>query len=560
MKRLLWILIPVLALVGLVIWRFGTKKEAAGQMQQQMGQRRGMAASVELGTAEPKVLIEKLSSVGTVESPFRVQISPKTSGRIEFLQVREGDRVSVGQTLVKIDPSELQAAVFQQQALVAQARSRLAEAQLGRGPTEVGVASQIAQQRAAVTSAQADYNQVRRNYDAQVASVQADAEGAAARVRSAEAQVRNARAELGRSQASLKNAQARLTRTENLYRQGFIAAQDVDDARTAVDVAKGAVDVAEGQVSAASSAVQSAEAAERAANQQLSIAKRKGQADVEASRARVTQAQAALRVAMANRVQNPAFNQNVAALRSAVHAAEAQLRQARARLADTVLKSPIVGTVTARTADPGSLASPGTGVLTVQYLEWLYVTTSLPIDRAAVVREGQTANIEFDALPKRVFTGKVTNINPAADIENRQFGIKVKLANPGHVLKPGMFGRVSFVLNRVDAPVTVPREAVKMTPEGATVTVVDKEMVAHVMPVVVGPQDESRVQIVSGVKAGDKVVVLSYQPVRDGAKVRPPGARGEGGRGGGDGRQGGSREGRPSGGSGEGRRPRGGGQ
>lgn len=534
MKKWLAIGIPLLLLGLLVAWRFSSKKAQEAQATQQMGQRRGMAANVEVAKASPAVLVETLDAVGTAESPYRVLISPKTTGRIEALTVREGDRVKAGQVLVRMDPAELQAAVYQQEAGVAEARSRLAQAQLGRGPTEAGVSGAISQQRAAVASARTDLAQVRRNYDALVSSAESSVQDADARVASSAALVGNAKAQLGREQASLKNAQARLSRVENLYRQGFIAAQDVDDARTAVEVQRGAVEVASGQVTASESALRSAQAVRSSAQQQLGIARRKALADIEASKARLAQAEAALRLASANRAQTPAFAQNVAALTAAVRAAEAQLRQARARAAETALRSPIDGTVTARTADPGSLASPGQAVLTVQFLEWMYVTTSLPIERAADVTKGRQAEVRFDALPGRTFVGVVTNVNPAAELQSRQFAVRVRLSNVDQALRPGMFGRVSFVLRRIPAKVTVPREAVSKGPEGDTVAIVGSDQTAKVVPVRTGAQDEKRVEILSGVKPGDTVVVLSYQPVRDGQKVRLPGAPGQ--------REGGSRQ------------------
>lgn len=539
MKKLFWFAVPILVIGVLVGWRLLGKQQQEGQLQQQAGQRRGGAASVELAVAEPREIVDTLESVGNAESPYRVQISPKSAGRIEYLELREGDAVKKGQVVLRVDPSEAQGAVLQQQAVVAQARSRLAEAQLGQGPANVGVASQIASQRAAVTSAEADLNQAKKNSDSQVAAAQASVTDASARVQSAEAAAKNAQAELSRQRANLANAQARLTRIENLYRQGFIAAQDVDDARTAVEVQKGAVDVATGQVTAAQSAVSSAQAQKKSAEQQLAIARQKGTADVAAAQARLTQARATLNVATANKAQSPAYVQNLAALGAAVSAAEGQLKQAQARLADTVLRSPIDGVVTARTADPGALASPGAPVLTVQYLDWLYVSASLPIERAGAIKEGQIASVTFDGLPGQTFSGVVTNINPAADVQSRQIDLKIKIQNPRHVVKPGMYGRISFTLDRTRAAVAVPREAVKNGPDGPTVTVVDDEGTAHVVAVTLGAQDSTRVQILSGVSPGQRVVTLAYQPVRDGQKVRLPGQGGQ--------EKGGSQAQRPSG-------------
>lgn len=523
MKKWLWIAVPLLSLGALIAWRFAAKKQTEAGTQMEAGARRGMAPSVIVAKASGRLIVDSIESVATLTSPQRAQISPRTSGRIEYLRVREGDRVTAGQVLVKIDPSDLQAAVYQQQANVAEARARLAQAQLGQGATEVGVESQIAQQGAGVSSAKADYSQAKRNYDAQVASARAGLDDAKAKVGSAQAQARNAEAELGRQRANLKNAQARLARIENLYRQGFIAAQDVDDARTAAEAQQGAVSVAEGQAAAARSAVLSAQAQQASASEQVSIVKRKGQADVAAARARVTQAEASLRVARANRSQGPAYAQNIAALGSAVAAAQAQLDQSKARLKDTILRSPVNGTVTTRQADPGSLASPSQAVVVVEYLDWLYAETSLPIDRIGDVREGLAADVTLDAAPGKVFRGVVTNIAPSADLQNRQFGIKVKLPNPGHALRPGMFGRAAFVIKSVRADVAVPREAIRTSDEGTTVTVVDPDATARVRRVELGASSEKYVEILSGVSPGETVVVLSYQPVRDGQKVKLPG-------------------------------------
>ncbi|MFX8289561.1 biotin/lipoyl-binding protein, partial [Acinetobacter baumannii] len=86
-------------------------------------------------------------------APFRVQLSPRTAGRIEFLQVREGDAVHKGEVLVRIDPSAAEATVAQQRSNLAEAESRYAQAQIQENPTAAGVSAQIEQSRAGLSSA-----------------------------------------------------------------------------------------------------------------------------------------------------------------------------------------------------------------------------------------------------------------------------------------------------------------------------------------------------------------------------------------------------------------------
>ena len=85
------------------------------------------------------------------------------------------------------------------------------------------------------------------------------------------------------------------------------------------------------------------------------------------------------------------------------------------------------GVVTARNADPGALASPGSPVLVVQTIDWLYIVTAVPLEDSAKITVGQTANVTVDALPNQTFPAKVTNINPAASVQSRQVQIRLRL-------------------------------------------------------------------------------------------------------------------------------------
>lgn len=532
MKKIAMFVIPVVVILGLITWRVIQKQAENASIQQQSKARGGQAPNVVLATAGPLTVTDIVESVGTVESPYNVKLSPKVAGRINYLEVREGASVKPGQVLVRIDPTEIEGQVLQQQAAVAEARSRLAQAQLGQESTNVGVSANVSSQAATLESAQADLNQVQTNYSSQVAAAQSAVADADAKVAAARSQVANAEANLESAKANLENAQIKFDRVNGLYKQGFIAAQDVDDARAALKTQQGAVNVAEGQVSAAKSALTSAQAQRSASANQASIVAKKGKSDIAASQAKVKQAKAGLAVASANRSQGPAYQENISALRAAVAAAEAELAQAQARRADTELASPIEGVVTARSADPGTTASPGTPILTIQYLKWLYVTTSIPVENSQNIVTGTPTTVTFDSLKGVEYQGRVADINPSADPASRQVMVRIRLDNSKGELKPGMYARVRINRGTQSVTVAVPREAVDQDSDGnQTVTVVDSEMVAHVVPVKTGIGDTTHVAIVEGVKEGDKVVTLSYSPVRDKQKVReggPPGGKGAG--------------------------------
>lgn len=530
---LIWAIIGIVVLLALIGWRVATHNQANSAAAKMGGANRRAAPSVEVAIAKPADIVHSVNVVGTVVSPQSVDLSPKITGRITFLNVREGDMVKAGQVLVKIDPSDLQQQILQQQANVAEAKSRLAQAQLTQGSTNVGVYTNIQQQQAGLASAQADYNQTLQNYSAQVQTAQSTVSSDTSKVHAAQVQVQNANATLAQQNSNLANAQTKLQRMQTLFSQGAVAQQQRDDAQTAVEVQQQAVNVGQGQVAAAQAAVESAQADLSSAKDQLSIVKNQGRANIAAAKAKSQQAQATLKAAVSNKSQAPAYQANIDALRAAVTAAEAQYQASVVNLKETNLVSPIDGAVTARDADPGDLASPGKAVLTVQALKWVYVNTAVPMEEAANVQEGMNAQVTIDTLPGKVFTGPITNLNPSADPTSRQFTVRIRLENPGNLLKPGMYARVAVVTSSVHAAAAVPIEAVTNGKQGPTVTVVDKSAVAHVVPVVLGTTDGKQDEIKSGVNPGDQVVVLAYSPVKDGQTVSLPGSGGGGGPGGG---------------------------
>lgn len=516
MKRWLVIIIPIAVLGSLISWRLGQERNDLAEQNQQRSAGGQMPAMVTLASAELRDIVSTYEATGSVEAPMSVKIAPKITGRISFLEVHEGDRVRKGQVLARIDASEIEAEVQRQMAAVAEARYRLAQAQMNENPTDVGITSSIRQQAAALSSARADLAQVEENYQSEVAAAQASLSDAQAKLASAKSSVASA-------QANLDNAKTRCNRIIGLYEQGFIAAQDVDDAKAAVAVQESALAAAQAQVD-------SAIAQREVASQRLSIAKTKGKADIESARARVKQAQASLDHAQANTSQKSAYRQSIAALKASVAAAEAGLSSAKAKRADTVLKSPLDGVVTGRHADPGAIASPTQPILSVQFINSVWISISVPEDVCAKLHIGQPAKISFDALPNEEYTASVAQINPSADPQSRQFTVRVAMENKGGRLKPGMFAHVSLETERVKSATAVPHEAIQNGKDGKYVVTVGPDKKARHVPVAVGAVDDNYSAILTGLTPGDKVVTMSAMPVREGQTIIAGGERRRGGK------------------------------
>jgi HlyD family secretion protein len=521
MKRFVIIGIPVAIFGGLLIWRYGIKRATAAQLAATVKARGTAPANVVLAKAVSRDVDQKLLIVGDAESPYNIGISPKVTGVITMLNLREGDQVRAGQVVAQVDTEEISGQVAQDEATLAADQQRYTQAKITEVPTDVTVKTTIDQQHANVASNIAEYNQSRANYAALAAGADATVTDAKAKTASAESQVQSAQASVQSAQANLNLAQATYNRDYTLYKQAYIAAQDVDTARTTYEVQKQAVNVANKAFAAAKSALDSAKAEQADAQYTASITKLKGVADVQAAKALLTQAQATLRSAVSNKAQIPAYLANLNALKAQTVADQGLLSQAKARLLWTNLITPIDGIITARNTDPGATANPGVAVLQVQFLKWLYVEGAIPVEQSSNIHVGMTADIVFDALPKRKFTGKISRVNPSADPTNRQFMVYVQLENPDLVVRPGMYAKISLITSSVHADVVIPNEAIHKgtNAQGDTVTLVDKSDLAHIVPVKEGVSDASGVQILSGVEAGQRVVVQQYVVVMDGQKV-----------------------------------------
>jgi RND family efflux transporter MFP subunit len=527
MKRVfIWIL-PLGLILSLVGWRLSTKQAAAQQATGQAASRKNAPQAADIAVAGPAMIETVIEAVGNAESPFKVDISPKTSGRIDYLVVREGDPVKKGQVLVQLNPSDLEGMLLQQQAAVAESRARLAEAQISKSANDATIQGNLLEQQANLSTAQAAYEQAKQTYDAQIADAQSAVVDAQAKVSSAQSEIRNNQAKVASARADADNAKLRYERYQKLLAQGYIAGQLVDDARASSQVAEKAVDVANAELDGSRSAKDSADAQLKSAQQQLQIAKKRAEASVKTARAQVNQAEATLKVAKANQSGSAAYQENLAALSAGVRSSQAQLSQAQSKKQDMVLRSSVDGTVTARNADPGSIANAGQAILTVQSLDWLYIQSSLPIELSPRIRVGQSVRLRFDGFPDRVWNGKISQVNPSADSQTRQFTFLVRLENPERLLRPGMYAQISIPVEKLQVQVAVPKTAVQEQKGKQTVRVVDEKGDVTVRDVEIGESNDKLVQIVKGLSPGDKVVALSYTSLKEGQKVRLPGQGGD---------------------------------
>lgn len=307
--------------------------------------------------------------------------------------------------------------------------------------------------------------------------VELDKEQLAAAFRGAEANLLAARASLEAAEAQLKKnhveaegpdaefARRAFERAQSLFAQSLIAQSALDDAHSLVDVA---------------------ENRKRAAQSQLAVS----EAKVAEARAQVAQAKAA-----------------------ADRAAE--------DVANATIRAPIRATVLSRDVEVGSpvssilnLGANATLVMTLGDIDQVFVRGKVDEADIGRVRLGQTARIRVETFKDKVFNGRVTQISPMGVEKDNvtNFEVRVSIENPGKELKANMTANAEIVLEEHPGALIIPEAAVTYDAQkNAFVDLVapDARNGRQKVPIKVGIGNGTKVEVVDGLKAGDRVVLAS---------------------------------------------------
>ncbi|OPY59330.1 MAG: Macrolide export protein MacA [Pelotomaculum sp. PtaU1.Bin035] len=197
---------------------------------------------------------------------------------------------------------------------------------------------------------------------------------------------------------------------------------------------------------------------------------------------------------------------------------EAALAYQRNQLANTVITSPIAGTVAQRGVDVGSIVSSSTQAVTIVDLSRVKVQVSVGEQQIGKIRQEQEVKVVVPAVRAEPFTGVVSNLSPAADSNTKSYLVEVKMDNPGQLLKQGMFTEVHFTTDRSEGVLTVPVDALAER-SGSSVVLTVQDGQARENPVKTGISDGKVTEIISGLQEGDQVIVLGQQGLVNGSKV-----------------------------------------
>jgi membrane fusion protein, multidrug efflux system len=200
-----------------------------------------------------------------------------------------------------------------------------------------------------------------------------------------------------------------------------------------------------------------------------------------------------------------------------IEQADAAVANARVTLSYARIVAPSDGLVVARTVEPGIVAAPGTPLLTIDE-ERYRLEVAVPETEASALRTGQRATVTIDALPRPI-DATITEILPVADPRSRTLTVKLDL--PGSAdLRSGLYGTARFEVGQ-RAALLLPRAAIGGRGQLERVFVVDQGNVARMRLVTTGKAYGDKVEILSGLEPGERVVIDGAERVTDGGRVEP---------------------------------------
>jgi RND family efflux transporter MFP subunit len=238
-----------------------------------------------------------------------------------------------------------------------------------------------------------------------------------------------------------------------------------------------------------------------------------------------TEARTAAQGLRSAQVQIRTEQQAVAAAQRRVTAQRAVVAQAQEQQSYAVLKSPITGLVLQRPTESGNLVQIGDEVLRLGDFSRVKAVVQVSELELAKIRVGQSAQVRLDALPNQQFTGEVVRISPAADPTARLLPIEVTIPNSDGRIGSGLLARVSFAqraIQRIVVPETALQETGQRNGRSTLFVVTGAGNQARVAArqVAVGEHADGQVEIISGLRPGERFVARSGKPLKDGEAVR----------------------------------------
>jgi multidrug efflux pump subunit AcrA (membrane-fusion protein) len=206
------------------------------------------------------------------------------------------------------------------------------------------------------------------------------------------------------------------------------------------------------------------------------------------------------------------------ALLAQIRQAEATLKLAGINLKNATIRAPISGIISKRFLDRGAFVTTTTPLIRIVAMDIVKVVVHVVEGELAQLRQGSSAEIRVDTYPDELFRGSVVRISPTVDPESRTAEVEIQVDNNDHRLKPGMFARAILIVQRRNDVLLLSKDSLLRESGSARVFVHDSGK-ASIREVSLGLEGEQYVEVLTGLRDGDEVIVAGQYELTDGMPV-----------------------------------------
>jgi RND family efflux transporter MFP subunit len=199
--------------------------------------------------------------------------------------------------------------------------------------------------------------------------------------------------------------------------------------------------------------------------------------------------------------------------------AGARLDELKINLANTAIVSPVSGFIGKRSLDPGAWVTPSSAFISVVDISLVRLVANVVEKDLRRISKGMPADVTVDAFPGEQFKGRIANIAPVLDPATRTAQIEVEIDNQAFRLKPGMYAKVDFTVDRRANTLVVPANAIVTVNGKQGVFLPDEGDVAKFQEITVGMMQPDRVEIEAGLAEGTQVVTTGAGALREGDRI-----------------------------------------
>jgi membrane fusion protein (multidrug efflux system) len=198
--------------------------------------------------------------------------------------------------------------------------------------------------------------------------------------------------------------------------------------------------------------------------------------------------------------------------------ARAKVAHLKAQLRDYTIRAPFAGILGTRQISTGAVVDSDTVITTLDDTTVIKLDFTVPETYLGVLRNGMDVSAKSPAYPDRNFNGTVTAISSRVDPDTRTLTIRAQIPNPDRLLKPGMLLTVNLIKERSQSLI-IPEEAVILEKDKKFALVVSAENTVEKKEIITGRRSPGKVEVISGLNAGHRVVIKGITRVRPGISV-----------------------------------------